>query len=150
MKKMVLTTLALVFVAAGVSGCAKEEPPVQNESTMTAQIPVPETVREATMKTGVAIPILQEEVKNLPAEQKVSEGVNSSVQSSTQTLVREGSAIVGGVTSAVQSSNQTLARDGSAIVSGVTAAAQSATQVAVREEGPLAEKAEAAKGPAVS
>lgn len=156
MKKSMWAFLVLGLVAAGASGCAKEELPAQQETAATLVQEAVETVKESP----------------------TVEGVTSAVQSSTQALIREGNAVVGGVTSAAQSSSQAienpvasttaqlpadaavstvegvttaaqsstqaLIREGTMVVSGVTSAAQSSSQVVAREESTLAAQNEAA------
>lgn len=68
-------------------------------------------------------------------ERLISEGVASAVQSSTQALIRERSAIVGGVAASTQSSTQGLIRAKDAVVGGVASAAQSSSQAIALKEG---------------
>ncbi len=122
MKKILLTVLILGLVAVGVSGCTQEKLPAPKESASTVETPA------------------QEGVPDLGTS-PVSGSVASAVQSSTQTVIREGNTIVGGVAASTQSSTQDEVRESGTITSGVTSAALSSSQASAPEKGVLAEEA---------
>ena len=114
MKKIMWAVLVLGLVAAGASGCVKEKLPAQQEAATTVQAPAQEMASAIAAKTDLAAVSLQEAVASVKESSTVA-GVTTAAQSSTQALIREGTAVAGGVTSAAQSSAQVVARQEGAL-----------------------------------
>ncbi|MFH0983929.1 MAG: hypothetical protein V1882_00175 [Candidatus Omnitrophota bacterium] len=128
MKKILLTALFLGSVAMGVTGCAKEEMPAQNESVAVVETPV----KVAAAVDSAASAVL--DAATGPDAKAVAGNVTSAMQSSAQAVARETGTIVGGVMASTQTATQDGVRAASAVVGGVTSAAQASSEASASNE----------------
>jgi hypothetical protein len=132
MKKVLLTALFLGLVAVGVTGCAKEETPVQIESAAVVETPSPVAEKVAVAVDSAASAVL--DATTGPEAKAVAANVTSAVQASSQAAARETGMIVSGVMASTQTDTQDSVRATSAVVGGVTSAAQASSQASALKE----------------